>query len=66
MHWILRSPDFPFDLGVLGIPEFGTEFGYEHAEGYKADHGCRIAAHQQAWSHGTEVWLGNAADLLAP
>ncbi len=50
-------------LGVLGVPEFGTDFAMEmvkEAAPTKFSDLVRIAG----LAHGTDVWVGNTQDLL--
>ncbi len=59
----ISSDELGTDVGSLGIPEFGTEF----VQGMLKDTRPKTFAELvriSGLSHGTDVWLGNAKDLI--
>jgi DNA polymerase-3 subunit alpha (Gram-positive type) len=51
------------DLGTLGVPEFGTKFAMDMLRDTRPtrfEHLVRLCG----LAHGTDVWLGNAQDLI--
>ncbi|MBR4953881.1 MAG: PolC-type DNA polymerase III [Oscillospiraceae bacterium] len=69
---IFRSPEplgLPDDdpiigkTGSIGIPEFGTGFTRQMLVDTQPD-GFDILVRLSGFSHGTDVWLGNAKDLI--
>ncbi len=59
----IKDPDYPAEHGSYGIPEFGTSFVRQMLDDVKpttVEELIRISG----FSHGTDVWLGNARELI--